>query len=108
MKCCPVQTLFSENFSSCSKPCVHHGLVHLMVIILFYHQTLAAENHSERPNNSEPEVPPAIPSRPEHTKSKVWILTLLILKSDWHLISHHNIIPESNIRVTKIKEIIVN
>ncbi|XP_027037240.1 serine/threonine-protein kinase PAK 3-like isoform X3 [Pocillopora damicornis] len=32
--------------------------------------TLAAENHSERPNNSEPEVPPAIPSRPEHTKSK--------------------------------------
>ncbi|KAJ7391091.1 Serine/threonine-protein kinase PAK 3 [Desmophyllum pertusum] len=32
--------------------------------------TLAAENHSERPNDSEPDVPPAIPSRPEHTKSK--------------------------------------
>lgn len=32
--------------------------------------TLAAENHSEQANNSEPAVPPAIPSRPEHTKSK--------------------------------------
>ncbi|XP_067016712.1 serine/threonine-protein kinase PAK 3-like isoform X3 [Acropora muricata] len=32
--------------------------------------TLAAENHSEQANDSEPAVPPAIPSRPEHTKSK--------------------------------------
>lgn len=38
-------------------------------------QTLAAENHSERPNESEPDVPPAIPSRPEHTKSKVLMLS---------------------------------
>lgn len=80
MKCCLVQTLFLENLSYCSKPCVHNGLVHLMFIILFYHQTLAAENHSEQPNNSEPEVPPAIPSRPEHTKSKVWVLTLSSLR----------------------------
>ncbi|XP_074634165.1 serine/threonine-protein kinase PAK 1-like isoform X4 [Acropora palmata] len=32
--------------------------------------TLAAENHSKQANDSEPAVPPAIPSRPEHTKSK--------------------------------------
>ncbi|XP_068734129.1 serine/threonine-protein kinase PAK 3-like isoform X1 [Montipora capricornis] len=32
--------------------------------------TLAAENHNEQLNESEPAVPPAIPSRPEHTKSK--------------------------------------
>ncbi|XP_073256496.1 serine/threonine-protein kinase PAK 2-like isoform X2 [Porites lutea] len=32
--------------------------------------TLAAENHSEQVNESEADVPPAIPSRPEHTKSK--------------------------------------
>jgi len=32
---------------------------------------LAAENHSEQVNESEADVPPAIPSRPEHTKSKV-------------------------------------
>ena len=38
---------------------------------MFVLKTLAAENHSEQANDSEPAVPPAIPSRPEHTKSKV-------------------------------------
>lgn len=34
-------------------------------------QTMTAENHSEQASEAEPDVPPAIPSRPEHTKSKV-------------------------------------
>ena len=29
-------------------------------------------------------------------------------KSDWHLISPYSIIPESNIKVTRIKEMITN
>lgn len=35
-------------------------------------QTVASENTSnEAVNDHQPELPPAIPSRPEHTKSKV-------------------------------------
>ena len=36
------------------------------------------------------------------------ILTLCYLKSDKHLISPYNITPESNINVTRIKEMITN
>ena len=32
----------------------------------------------------------------------------LIPESDWHLISPFNIIPESSIRVMRIKEMIIN
>ena len=35
-------------------------------------------------------------------------LNPLTSKSDWHLISPYNIIPESNIKVMRIKEMITN
>ena len=36
------------------------------------------------------------------------VINTLIPKSDWHLICLFNIIPESNIEVMRIKELMVN
>ena len=38
----------------------------------------------------------------------VWLFNHLTLKSDQHLISPHSITPESRIKVTRIKEMIIN
>ena len=40
--------------------------------------------------------------------ASVWLFNPLTLKSDQHLISPYNITPESNIKVMKIKEVIIN
>ena len=39
---------------------------------------------------------------------KMCTVNTLIPESDQHLISPHNIIPESNIKVMRIKEMIIN
>ena len=36
------------------------------------------------------------------------VVNTFIPESDWHLISPFNIIPESNIKVMRIKEMIIN
>ena len=40
--------------------------------------------------------------------TSVWLFNLLTLKNDQHLISPYNITPESNIKVMRIKEVIIN
>ena len=50
----------------------HDGIYRIYLWHFVTLQTMAAENHSEQANEAEPDVPPAIPSRPEHTKSKVF------------------------------------
>ena len=40
--------------------------------------------------------------------TSVWLFNPLTLKNDQHLISPYNITPESNIKVMRIKEVIIN